>query len=1160
MGFPASPINGQQVRVNGKSYVYNSAKGSWAVVVSTGSLPGTVVTPAGTVSGNLVITDDLTVANDAAVSGTLTVTGNTDVGGVLTVGSIKTDNFLYANGSQFVSAGGGGGGAGSGLTLDAGSILFSISNTAPNSFIAANGAAINNNAYPNLNAAINANSALRISGTSYIINVIGSKSAPAGTTYNASTAIDAGRGASKAFDGSLDGTSGCWHSSGAPPQWIRVTFTTPTVINKWDWQRRAQNDLYPTNWTLSGSNDGGTTKTLLYTKTGDGGVASGSWNENQFTNSNAYTTYQMDISASSGGSYVVIGEIRCASVGDNTQFYLPNYTTGLPTGVYAYVATSAVGGSGASSGVTTYATPNLLPLSSTAGTMAYVLSNNRLYIYNSGWYAIAAVNQTPTFSNTPGTEVYLGDNAATYTYTLQAADPEGINLTYGYSVVSGNVSNAAINSSTGVFSANLSSIDSANITFTASDGINTATATSTFYYLDPYFEYNTLLLKAVGSNAQTNSTFLDSSTNNVTITRNGDVTQGAFTPYSVADGYWGNFFDGSGDYLTVPNNAAFNFGTGDFTVECWIYTTSANSGSTHVIASTYQDSTNGWTLGVYTNTNVLYFAVAGDSAQFNDNVVVPLNQWVHVAAVRSGTTMSLFVNGTRKVTGSNSTNQTSTSALTIGTNVGGGVLTHTGYISNLRVVKGTAVYDPSQSSITVPTTPLTAISGTSLLTCQSNRFKDNSTNNFTVTRYGDAKVSAFGPFNPSTAYSSTNVGGSLYFDGTGDYLTAPYNTTDFDWWTADYTIEAWVYIPTLTGWSMNDGTRDIPTLVGNMRVGDNTNYWSFGPIVNGTVRLYYFNGTTQTGPTSTETVKLGQWNHIAATKTSSGVTIFVNGVASTTTAINGTPQSSGSGTPLTIGAYQGTVINGYVSNLRIVRGTAVYSGNFTPPSAPLTAITNTKFLASGTNAGVVDASRKNTLSMIGSTAVSTVQKKFSSENSISGAASAYILASASPELEFGSGDFTIEMWWYPTSTIRQALYHGSWGTDWSVGIDYSSVSTNQKIGIWASSNGTAWNLINADAGGNGIGTTSLTQNAWNHIAFVRNGNTWMLFVNGNRDLNLTGISGSIISRVTSQKAIGAWFSEAAMQEQLGYLQDFRISKYARYTASFTVPTGPFLTR
>ena len=68
----------------------------------------------------------------------------------------------------------------------------------------------------------------------------------------------------------------------------------------------------------------------------------------------------------------------------------------------------------------------------------------------------------------------------------------------------------------------------------------------------------------------------------------------------------------------------------------------------------------------------------------------------------------------------------------------------------------------------------------------------------------------------------------------------------------------------------------------------------------------------------------------------------------------------------------------------------------------------------------------------------------------------------------------------------------------------------------------------------------------------------MLFVNGNRDLNLTGISGSIVNRATSRKAIGSWWSTGSMSQTYGYIDDLRITKgYARYTSNFTPPSSAF---
>ena len=251
----------------------------------------------------------------------------------------------------------------------------------------------------------------------------------------------------------------------------------------------------------------------------------------------------------------------------------------------------------------------------------------------------------------------------------------------------------------------------------------------------------------------------------------------------------------------------------------------------------------------------------------------------------------------------------------------------------------------------------------------------------------------------------------------------------------------------------------------------------------------------------------------------------------------------------------------FPSNVRVIKGTALYTTTFTPPTTPLLPIQNTGLLIDGTSGAVIGGTQQHNITTVADTRVLNTQYKYGSGSYYFDGTGDYMLTTPSTELEFGAGDFTIEMWWYPTSTARQALYCGSFGTDYSVGIDYSSTVGNQKIGVWASSTGSSWNLVNADGGGNGVGTVAVNQNAWNHIAFVRYGTTWMSFVNGTRDRNITGLSGTIIDRSTAKKAIGCWFSTGAMAQVTGYLDDIRITKgYARYVANFTVPAVAFKAR
>ncbi|NBQ98138.1 MAG: LamG domain-containing protein [Microbacteriaceae bacterium] len=245
---------------------------------------------------------------------------------------------------------------------------------------------------------------------------------------------------------------------------------------------------------------------------------------------------------------------------------------------------------------------------------------------------------------------------------------------------------------------------------------------------DPYFEYTTLLLPGNGTNGAQNNTFLDSSSNNFTITRNGNTTQGNFSPFSQTG--WGNYFDGTGDYLSVADNAAFDLGTSDFTIEGWVYVT-ATSGSQQTLVSkgtgannqaSYHIALDGSTWKYYLSGNGSTWSIASGVSM---GASAGLNTWQHIALVRSGSTFTPYVNG---VAGTTTTSSASifdgNKVFSIGADDAAAQFV-IGYISNTRVVKGTAVYT---SNFTPPTAPLTAISGTSLLTCQSNRFVDNSTN------------------------------------------------------------------------------------------------------------------------------------------------------------------------------------------------------------------------------------------------------------------------------------------------------------------------------------------------------------------------------------------------------------------------------------------------
>ena len=220
-------------------------------------------------------------------------------------------------------------------------------------------------------------------------------------------------------------------------------------------------------------------------------------------------------------------------------------------------------------------------------------------------------------------------------------------------------------------------------------------------------------------------------------------------------------FDAAGDYLTTDQSNDFAMGTGDFTVEGWFkyndqgqtnfgYFMNNSSG----LSSTYGVHVN------YTTSNGLAFYTSGSSQ--NTNYHPPKGQWFHLALVRHSGTTSLYVNGTLIRAGSDTTNYGG-ERFVIGGYHSASFL-FSGWISNFRVVKGTAVYT---SSFRPPTAPLTSTSGTSLLCCNNSSVTGATTG--TVTSSGNPTASTDSPFDDPEGFKFGEEGDQNIIK-TGSYV------------------------------------------------------------------------------------------------------------------------------------------------------------------------------------------------------------------------------------------------------------------------------------------------------------------------------------------------------------------------------------------------------
>jgi hypothetical protein len=629
---------------------------------------------------------------------------------------------------------------------------------------------------------------------------------------------------------------------------------------------------------------------------------------------------------------------------------------------------------------------------------------------------------------------------------------------------------------------------------------------------NPPFQYVSMLLQGDGTNGAQNNTFLDSSSNTRTITRTGTPTQGSFSPYGDN---WGNYFPvGSSRGSTALAPLVFSAITlsGTFTVEAWVFMEADNSEGNVIIASTYPGTNNQFAIQVST----LKLACFDGTANRLSTGSVTLGTWTHVAFVRSGSTISFYINGAASGTATTSASLSLTTVAALG-GYGGGLQ---GYISNLRVTN-TQVYT---GSFTPSTTPLTSVSGTQVLTCQSNRFIDNGPSARSITVNGSPSIQRYSPFAPSSAYSTSVIGGSGLFN-TGNYLSV--STLGSASSGVPYCIEMWVYVTSFRG--------------GEMRLcGAGTN----DPLLqfSGSSELQFFVANSLVTSYATA-FKTNQWYHIAVTRSgANSATMYLNGVSVASSTSSATLNTNtflvgAQPTSPTIGLI------GYMTDFRAVLGSVVYSSAFTPPTAPLTNITNTSLLCNFTNAGIFDNAMINNLETVGGAQISTSVKKYGSGSMSFDGSGDYLYYPSTPVLAYGISNFTVELWMYSNAAP---------GSDAGV-VDQRPASTNGSyFMLGVNSSNRLFIYVNTDYRIGPTAATAINTAAWYHVAYVRSATTGTLYINGT--------SVGTWTDTTTYIAGDGFIAHHAFSASdfNGYIDGLRITDgYAVYTANFTPPTAAF---
>jgi hypothetical protein len=623
--------------------------------------------------------------------------------------------------------------------------------------------------------------------------------------------------------------------------------------------------------------------------------------------------------------------------------------------------------------------------------------------------------------------------------------------------------------------------------------------------------------------------YIDRSVNNFSITITGSpqiVQQSPFTiPTTVVTGYYSTLFSSTtADTVSVAHNQLLVLDSNDFSVEFWIFPSLALYTDNTVFSKSGVGggSVANWRIDYNTSYQIV-LSVGQSSNVGSGSVTATLTttgaltraRWSHVAVVKTSSVYSIYINGTRAGSASFPSAAPSDAAagtLIIGNETGRSNYIN-GYLFNVRICKYVIPYVATATTITVPTTVLTSTAGTVFLALQDRGFWDSSVNNFAVTKSTSIQPAAFNPFGTEPAlYNAATYGGSGYFNGTTDYLSYTF-AAPVSWTNVAFTVEAWVYpLGTASGavFSISNSsgpTRGFTLYVMSSGLLQTDNRLDGGSIGNSTIA-----------------VRFNSWNYIAVTLSAAGGTIayYVNGVAAGTSATGSFYNSTASNFFIGSRSTSVSFYSGYISNLRFVAGTIVYTANFILPTAPIENIPNTSLLLNFANAGVYDATGRNAVVLAGDARGSTAVSIWNSAAEVFDGTGDAVTIPSSVNFGFGSGDFTIDFWMYPTSVAAGHLF------------DSRTSVALQSVYCWFSASGSLQYAGGIITGG--ATRTGVTTNSWYYVVCTRNGSTAQMFVNG-VSAGTAAISGS--ANNTNPMNIGYRYD--ATVGYTGYIQDFRVT-------------------
>jgi hypothetical protein len=572
-------------------------------------------------------------------------------------------------------------------------------------------------------------------------------------------------------------------------------------------------------------------------------------------------------------------------------------------------------------------------------------------------------------------------------------------------------------------------------------------------------------------------------------------------------------------YYNLVTNADPAILLGDYTIEFFFYHESMTDWQWFI-----SEQSNNFDVALVPNRNYLYAYVGSNNFAFQMTEPA-FNQWHHIAVVRKNGQLSAFINGNQIGTAQGAASYSVAAAdLRIGSQFNGNYpLGGTRYMDEVRITAG-ARYS---GAFAPPMQPFQ---------CLMAEFDPYYANVVLHLRADGNAVDQ--KWHSVTFASPSYVGGRFgqAFNFSGSNYVSVANSSDFNFNTGDFTIECW-----FKGNTTASGYTDRFFSLGNNGVAG-----AMGIVLNGSgyVRVDHATNTILTG---TVAVTDNSWHHIAVTRASGTVLLFVDGTQQASATYSSSLSFT---TPLEIGedSSLGTssCITGALDDIRITNGVARYTANFTAPTTPFAvsdlSYSTVRFLMHADSA-IQDVKGHSIIN--NSVTVSTSYKKFGA-GSAAFNGSAYLQSMGAGAL--GSGDFTVEGFFYLTTktTGYPCIFN-----------NYSSFGAG-SLGFFAghgSSNSAKYQLAVNGTFPAVQSTSDIVYNVWQHFAVVRSSGTIKLYINGAEEgsctnsANLTG-SGSLFIGTCGDSISGGYIN--------GYIDEMQIVVgTARYLSAFTPPAAPF---